>query len=197
MYTIATTSCLSLPPQDLDDLLLFKEGKLQCAARPGHKNQGPSGRTRSLLLPCLWSVLPGGAPALLPLCQGPRGWQHTLRFHATAWSTSLSARSQIVLSHTLCNMTSRRPKYAPRGGSKKFSKSLLGSPSHSAESSASLVPGFPPPAMWCCVTGGRECQPSTTRKRKACSRWQWKHQLDSVGCFGIFLDDIIIIDLLL
>ena len=52
-------------------------------------------------------------------------------------------------------------------GSKKFSKSLLGSPSHSAGSSASLASLLLPCDAESLGVGG--CQLSATRKRKALS----------------------------
>lgn len=47
------------------------------------------------------------------------------------------------------------------------------------------------------ANGGPPGGKKRKRKRKACSQQGWKHQLDSIGCFGIFLDDIIIIALFL
>ena len=144
---------------------------------------------RSLLLPYLRPPPAGRASALLPLCQGPWGWQHTPRFHATAWSASLSARSQIVLSHTLCNMTSRRPKYAPGGGEQE----IFQKPTWQPKSLCWIKrqSGFPPPAMWCWVTGGGGL-PAERHQEEKSPQWQWKQGFGFIGCFGIFLDDIII-----
>lgn len=131
---------------------------------------------RSLLRPCLRPLLPGGAPSSVAFVPGslrlaahpkprdskprheakncqrdPRLFCH---IHFAIWQVGVQNMFQ-------------------EGGSKKFSKSLLGSLSHYAESSASLVLGCPPPAMWCCVTHDGGCQLSVTRKRKTCSRWGW------------------------
>lgn len=173
MYTMATTFCLSLSLKSWTTFSCLRRTNFCVVPRLEHKEKGSPG--------VAWVPVPAPPPTpptgrgsvLCHLCArvsdaGNTPWAK--RFRATAWSKWLSVRSQIVLSHTLCNMTSRRPKYAPRGESKKFSKSLLGSPRHFAESSASLVAGFAPPAMWCCVTQDAECQlraTGTKKKKKA------------------------------
>ena len=46
MYTIATTSCLSLPPKSWMTFSCLRRANFGVLPRPGHKDQGPSGRTQ-------------------------------------------------------------------------------------------------------------------------------------------------------
>lgn len=127
MHTIATTFLPSLPPKSWMTFSCLRRANSVQLPRPGQKLRSIGKGPRSVCSAQPDLSCQAGAPALLP-CARSRGLQHTLRFHAAAWSDHCQ-QSQIVC-HIHFIIWQVGVQNMLQEGSKKFSKSLLGSPSH-------------------------------------------------------------------
>lgn len=129
MHTIAISCCFPLPSPELENTSPGQGGKPLCGAQTRTQRKGSiwgNAGPRSCPAADSPSRLAGLHP-WLPWCQGPGGWQHTPSpaIPSRGVKGIIVSEIQIVLSHTLCNMTSRRPKYAPGGGARHFPKAYL------------------------------------------------------------------------